>query len=804
MPSRYSRYRKKNRSGLWSWKRVLLVAALVSVGLGIGGLAGILWVGTQDLPSFESLQDYHPSVVTRVHADDGSVIGQYYVERRIYIPVSDIPQHLVNAVIAVEDARFFDHPGLDIVGIARAAWTNLKQGGKIEGASTITQQLARSLFLSPERTYTRKIRELILAIKMEFVLTKEQILEMYLNQIYFGHGAYGVGSASLTYFDKELTDISLPEAAFLAGLPKAPNTYSPYRNPLLAKKRQEHVLNRMVQAEFIPQALADEVASSHVSFKRRSFKTIASYYLEHVRQNLVEQFGETMVYKGGLQVYTTLNPAMQKAAEKAVRIGLRQLDKRQGWRGPLGHINLDEIKNSESDEPSLTDLIQQAPSKGLFYALVLKVSEDDADILVADTYKGRITLEDMRWARRKLKEGDEVIDAVVLSNPTADQILTPGDIIEVVPKKGDLESGEFRLEQTPIVEGALLALDPRTGAIKAMVGGYDFERSQFNRAVIAHRQSGSAFKPIIYATALKQGMTPATLVLDAPVVYVEEDSEKIWKPENYEKRFYGTITLREALRHSRNAATVRLLEKIGVNDVIHVARSLGIRSYLDDDLSLALGSSSVTLQELTSAYGAFANQGLGLPPYSITVVKNLDGQVLTQHRYEPHLAIEKETAYLITNMLMDVIQRGTGRKAKTIGRPLAGKTGTTNSYNDAWFVGYAPNLATGVWVGFDSVRTLGKLESGAHAALPIWTDFMKKALKQVPVMAFEIPEGIRFAEVESKTGLLASGDKKKTTTEVFAAGTEPTKPRRSAANPLSFYELDNISPFSMTKPDSRY
>jgi penicillin-binding protein 1A len=782
----------------------LIVTAMVGIGLGIGGLAGILWIGTQDLPSFESLQEYHPNVVTRVYADNGSVIGQYYVERRIYIPLSEIPQHLVNAVIAVEDARFFDHPGLDIVGIGRAAWTNLKRGGKIQGASTITQQLARSLFLSPERTYTRKIRELILAIKMEFVLTKEQILEMYLNQIYFGHGAYGVGSASLTYFDKELSDISLPQAAFLAGLPKAPSTYSPYRNPQLAKKRQEHVLNRMVQADFIPQALADELANSHVSFKRRSFKTIASYFLEHVRQTLVEQYGETMVYKGGLQVYTTLNPAMQKAAEEAVKIGLRQLDKRQGWRGPIGHINLDESKDSQSEEPTLRDLVQKSPTKGLFHAVVLKVTEDSAEILVADTYKGRIALKDMRWARRRLEKGDEVTDAVVLANPTADQILTSGDIIEVVPKKGDLESGEFRLEQTPIVEGALLALDPRTGAIKAMVGGYDFERSQFNRAVIAHRQSGSAFKPIIYSTALKKGMTPATLILDAPVVYVEEDSEKIWKPENYEKRFYGTITLREALRHSRNAATVRLLEKIGVKDVIHVARSLGIRSHLDDDLSLALGSSSVTLQELTAAYGVFANQGLGLPPYSVTVVKNLDGQVLTQHRYEPHLAIEKETAYLITNMLMDVIQRGTGRKAKIIGRPLAGKTGTTNSFNDAWFVGYAPNLATGVWVGFDAVRTLGKFESGAHAALPIWTNFMTRALKRLPVMAFEIPEGIRFAEVESKTGLLASGNKKKTTTEVFAAGTEPTKPTRQKANPLSFYELDNISPFSMNKPGSRY
>ena len=794
----------RHQARTWSWKRILAITALAGIGLGMGGLGGILWIGTQDLPSFESLQNYQPSVVTRVYADDGAVIGQYYVERRIYIPFAEIPQHLVNAVVAVEDARFFDHPGLDIVGIVRAAWTNLKRGGKIQGASTITQQLARSLFLSSERTYQRKIRELVLAMKMELILTKEQILEMYLNQIYFGHGAYGVGAASLTYFDKELSKISLPEAAFLAGLPKAPNTYSPYRNSLLAKKRQEHVLSRMVQAGFIPQALAHEVANGDIAFKRRSFETIGAYFLEQARQTLVEKYGETMVYKGGLQVYTTLNTAMQNAAEEALRVGLRQLDKRQGWRGPIGHKNLDSAQNAQSDESGHPDFTQHSPSKGVYHAVVLKVAPDSADILVADTYKGRIALVDMLWARRQLMKGAEVTEAVVRDNPTADQILTPGDIIEVAPRHGDLESGEFRLEQTPLVEGALLALDPRTGAIRAMVGGYNFDRSQFNRAVVAHRQAGSAFKPIIYATALKKGLTPATLVLDAPVVYVEEDSEKIWKPENYEKRFFGRITLREALRHSRNAATIRLLEQIGIPDVIQVARSLGISSHLDEDLSLALGSSSVTLQELTSAYGVFANQGLQLNPYSITMVKNLDGQILEQHRFEPRQAIDKEVAYLVTNMMIDVIQQGTGRQAKIIGRPLAGKTGTTNSFNDAWFVGFAPNLATGVWVGFDGVRTLGRLESGAHAALPIWTNFMTKGLKQLPVMTFEIPEGIRFVEVEPNTGVLASGTSKKTTTEVFAAGTEPAKPTRPKSNPLKFYELDKLSPISMSTPGSQY
>ena len=758
-----------------------------------GGFIGILWVGTQGLPSLESLQDYQPSLITRVYSDEGDVIGQFFVERRIYIPVSDIPQSLINAIIAVEDTRFFEHPGLDIVGIFRAAWTNLKSGGKVQGASTITQQLARTLFLSRERTYKRKIRELILAFKMELVLSKEKILEMYLNQIYFGHGAYGVGSAAHTYFDKDLSEINLSEAAILAGLPKAPNTYSPYRNPELAKNRQELVLNRMVQTGFISQPEAEEAITAEIAFHRKSLKPIASYYLEHIRQTLVEHYGETMVYKGGLQVYTTLNTDMQRAADEAVHRGLHELDKRQGWRGPLGNQSLTELV-----ENPLEVITEEPNPQGILKAIVTKTSKESAEILVENTYKGQISLEDMAWAQRRLKRGKEVTEAIVRTNLTAKDILKPGDIIEVVTKNGDLEAGEFALDQTPIVEGSLLALDPRTGAVRAMVGGYDFQRSEFNRAITARRQPGSAFKPIIYAAALKKGYTPATLVLDAPVVYEQEEEGEIWKPENYEKRFFGMISLREALRHSRNAATVRLLEQIGVQDVMDLATALGISSPLSQDLSLALGSSSVTLQEITSSYGVFANQGLWLPPYTITMVKNIEGEILEQHIFEPQQAVSKETAYLVTNMMMDVIQSGTGRRAKSIGRPLAGKTGTTNSYHDAWFVGYAPNLATGVWVGFDGVRTLGRLESGAHAALPIWTEFMGKSLQPLPVTTFTIPEGIRFAQVDTTTGTLPSKTSKNITTEVFAEGTEPSNPIAPKPSPLDFFEMDQISPSSST------
>ncbi|RMH32267.1 MAG: PBP1A family penicillin-binding protein [Nitrospirae bacterium] len=789
MPGTIRRQRSTISRQMPSTIRLFSMTALAAIGLGIGGMIGVMWFATQALPSFESLQDYQPSIVSRVYADNGEVIGQFYLERRIYAPLDRIPQHLVNAVIAVEDSRFFDHPGLDIIGIVRAAWTNIKKGGKFEGASTITQQLARSLFLSPERTYTRKIRELLLALKMEMVLSKEQILEMYLNQIYFGHGAYGVATASYTYFDKDISNLTLPEAAFLAGLPKAPNTYSPYRNPGLAKRRQEHVLRRMVDAGFLSKATAEEAMKADLTFRRHSLDPIAAYFLEDIRQTLVDHYGESMVFKGGLQVYTTLNVPMQRAAEYALRQGLRDLDKRQGWRGPLRHVDV------SNERAQATALDNHEPtirrSDDLLEAVVTRVSKDEAEVLVADTYKGRIALEDMLWARRQLPKGAEVTEARVLSNPTADRILKPGDVIEVAPKHGDPEEGEFVLEQTPRVEGALLALDPRTGAIRAMVGGYDYERSQFNRAVLARRQPGSAFKPIIYAAALKQGWTPATLILDAPVVYEEED--RVWKPENYEKRFYGAITLRDALRHSRNAATVRLLEQIGVENVISLAKALGVTSHLSPDLSLALGSSSVTLQELTSVYGVFANLGLQLKPYAISLVKNLEGDILEQHVFEPRRVLSPETAYLITNMLMDVIQRGTGRKAKSVGRPVAGKTGTTNSYHDAWFVGYAPNLVAGVWVGFDGMRTIGKLESGAHAALPIWTAFMKEALKPLPVLTFAIPEGIRFAEVDLETGAQPTELTKKREVEVFAAGTEPKKPSaRKPTDLLDFYELDRL------------
>jgi len=763
------------------WGRTLVLLVVVVIGLLGGSLAGALWYVYQDLPSLDSLEKYQPSQVSRVYSDDRQVVGQYYIERRILAPLADIPPSLINAVIAVEDARFFEHPGLDVIGIFRAFWTNLRRGGKVEGASTITQQLARSLFLSPERTYGRKIKELMLAYQMELILSKEQILELYLNQIYFGQGAYGVGAAAQTYFGKELRELGIAESALLAGLPKSPNNYSPTRNPERAKRRQEHVLARMEEAGFLTTAQRQEAVSQALTFRHPVSEQLAPHFIEYVRQQLVSKYGETMVYKGGLSIATTLNVDMQKTAERAVQKGLRELDKRQGWRGPIGQQN----PVAGADKPNMPALTLHEGD--LLQGVVTKVAKDHVVVQVGST-GGKLAFDDMAWARRRLKGKEPSKDATVLQNVKA--LLKPGDVIEVAVKKLDKEGAQLRLEQTPLVEGGLLAIDPRTGAIKAMVGGYDFSRSEYNRAVTAHRQPGSAFKPIIYATAVSEGLGPATPVVDAPVVYENEDPEKTWKPENYEKKFFGVISMREALIHSRNVATVRLLDKIGVKPVIEFAKTLGITSPLNHDLSLALGSSSMTLLELTSAYGVFANQGLKLDPYMITRVEDPSGQTMEQTLFEPHQVLTKETAYLVTSMLEDVVQRGTGQAAKFLERSIAGKTGTTNDYTDAWFIGYTPNLVVGVWVGFDDIRTLGDTESGAHAALPIWIDFMRDTLQNLPAEPFEIPDDIVFVRVDPETGLLAAGQGSQGTVEIFAKGTEPTEAAPVHLEPADFYKLD--------------
>jgi penicillin-binding protein 1A len=772
----------------WRWWQITLLGALASGIALVTAATGVIWYFAQDLPSLELLQNYQPSLVTTVYSDDRQPIGQFFIERRILAPLADIPERLTQAVIATEDARFFEHPGLDYVGMLRAAWTNIRHGGrKVEGASTITQQLARSLFLSSERSYERKIRELILAYKMEAVSGKEQILETYLNQIYFGQGAYGVASAAQSYFGKELAALTLAESAFLAGLPKSPSRFSPYTAYERAKKRQEHVLSRMEEAGFISAAEREAAAAEVLNFHRPGSEHLAPYFVEYVRQLLVAKYGETMVYKGGLQVYTTLNLEMQKAAEAAFSAGVRELDKRQGWRGPQRTVDLGTLQPSTL--ASSDRLLKPGDTSE---GIVLKAAKDHYLIQVGTT-TAKLAFDDMAWAKRVLKGPDPGVDFIV--NPNLKQLLKTGDVIEVGVKKVVKGELQLTLEQTPIVEGGLIAIDPSVGAIRAMVGGYDFSRSEYNRAVQAHRQPGSAFKPLIYATAMSQGLSPATQILDAPVVYEQEEDDKIWKPENYGRKFHGMVSLRDALAHSHNLATVRLLEKVGVKNVIEFAREVGVTSPLPADLSLGLGTSSMGLMELTSVYGVFVNKGSRVEPFAIKVAKDSTGNVLETVEPASHEVIAKETAYLITNMMEDVVQKGTGQAAKVLDRPLAGKTGTTNDYINAWFIGGAPNLVTGVYVGFDDRRSLGESETGARSALPIWIAFMREALKQLPVVPFEIPDGVTFVKVDASTGLLESeqeGEGQHGTVELFAKGSEPTQTAHRRLDPTDFYKLDQI------------
>lgn len=770
---------------------IAIFILFVSVSFIFSVTAGaFIWYFSKDLPPLDELRQYQPSLVTKVFDDGGTEIGQFYIERRILVPISQMPKALFQAIIAVEDSRFFEHKGVDPLGIFRAIIVNLESFRIRQGASTITQQLARSIFLTPERSFKRKIKEALLARKMEKFLNKNEILEIYLNQIYFGHGSYGVQAAAKTYFGKDIKLLSLSESSFLAGLPKAPTDYSPYFHPERSKKRQGIVLRRMVDEGYITPLQYQEAYEEDLYFKEFGHGEKAGpYFLENVRQYIASRYGEKALYRGGLKVYTTMNLKMQKIASQSLRNGLLALDKRQGFRGPVGRVD---IENVEAGTPKEGVLSTQKIRKGaVLKGVVSKVSPEGVDVMVEGII-GKIAKKDMIWAKKRLEGRDLRKNYKISREIDPGKIFRPGDEIWVKVKSVHPVSKEpfFSLDQKPLVQGALLSLDPNTGAIKSMVGGFDFKKSEFNRALHAKRQPGSAFKPIIFTAALDKGLSPASIVFDLPVIFEDTKNEKIWKPENYEKRFYGPISLREALSHSRNVATVKLLRKIGINRVIRMAQQLGISSPLTKDLSLALGSSSVTLLEITSAFSIFANEGLRNKPYFIDLVTDSTGKVLEQKFPEPRRVISKETAYIISNMLEDVVQNGTGRKAKVLKVPLGGKTGTTNDYTDAWFVGFVRNLSTGVWVGFDDVRSLGARESGARAALPIWVSFMREAIKLVPSMPFKIPDDIVYAKVDPKTGLRVPPDSEDGVIEIFVRGSEPLLQTPPKPLPVDFFKMD--------------
>ncbi|OEU53838.1 MAG: penicillin-binding protein [Desulfuromonadales bacterium C00003096] len=789
--------------------RILLLTAAGLLGsMALCLLGAYLYVSAR-LPKVETLADYRPPVITRILGDDGALIAELYRERRILVPVSSMPRQLIEAFVAAEDSKFFHHKGVDLGSIARAALKNIRAGGIVQGGSTITQQVAKSLLLTPERKFSRKFKEAILAWRMEQHLTKEEILYLYLNQIYLGHGAYGVQAAAENYFAKNVEDLSLAECAILAGLPQAPSRYSPYRHLQRAKDRQRYVLERMAQEGYIPAETAAQAQDEELIIHPRSQPQVpgAAYFTEQVRRYLEQTFGSEQTLTGGLEVHTTMNLAMQQAAQKAVRNNLRNHDRRQGYRGPLRALGkqeqelfLTEQTATWPEAPPVGERLEGVLIKGTKQELVVRIG----------SFTGLIPRKVTAWAGnlQVLAQGQPVkVDSAKkrVQFPVGSVLL-----VEVIRSLKDGKLG-LTLAQEPKAQAALVALDPRSGEVKAMVGGYDFTQSQFNRAIQAKRLPGSAFKPLIYAAALDKGYTPATIVLDTPLIYREkgeQGQEKEWKPKNYRGSFSGPTSLRRALARSYNIVTIKILQDIGIHYAIGYARKLGIESPLAADLTLALGSSAISPLELATAYSVFANGGVRCTPNYISRVVDRNGRVLKSVdpadfpdgvedqqqliRNPSERVISADTAYLVTNLMESVVQNGTGFRAKALGRSTAAKTGTTNDQKDAWFAGYVPQLMAVSWTGYDQERSLGKKETGSRAAAPAWVEFMKEALKDLPRQDFPVPDGIEFRPIDPDTGLLAPEDGSEVIFEAFASGTAPTHYALESKQPNAqdFFKMD--------------
>ncbi|SHE95775.1 penicillin-binding protein 1A [Desulfacinum infernum DSM 9756] len=750
--------RGKSRAGWW-----VGAAALVVVTVGVAAFVAVASYMQleRSLPSIQSLKEYRPPVVSRMYAADGTLIGEYYRERRYVRPLESFPRHVIQAFLAAEDARFYEHGGLDLAGIFRAMVKNLRAGEIVQGGSTITQQVVKSLLLSPERTYIRKIKEAILAYRIDRSMTKDEILYLYLNQIYLGSGAYGVEAAARTYFGKSAEDLTVAQAALLAGLPKAPSRFSPFRNLEKALERQHYVLERMVEVGFLGPDEAAAARKEPLDFAdpEASRVQVLNSFTEEVRRRVEADFGSDVLYGDGLSIHTTLDLEAQRAAEAAVRKGLEELDKRHGYRGPHGHV----------EGPERDAFLQQLAEKNrnlgpgaVVEAVVLEC---------ADGGMCRLLLGGERTARLLPPEKEKWAAGYFQSRKKA---FRPGDVIRVrLEEEGDGSTWNARLAQEPAAEGAFLAMDPRSGRVYCLVGGKDFSKSQFNRAIQAIRQPGSAFKPIIYAAALDRGFTAASVLIDSPIIQDDPSLQGPWKPANYDRSFWGPILLRDALIHSRNVVTIKLLQQVGIDYVVDYAHRLGIRSPLTPTLSLALGASGLSLWELLTAYSAFANQGVRSEPYLVEAVYDRDGRLLQRHQPRQEAVIAPQTAFLVTHILQGVIQEGTGQGVRRLGRPAAGKTGTTNDLKDAWFIGYTPSTLAGAWVGHDDHRlSLGRKETGGRAAAPIWLYFMESWLKGKPVENFTIPQGIVFAKVQRKAGP-KSEEPPEAAYVAFAEGTEP-------------------------------
>ncbi|MEF2232299.1 MAG: PBP1A family penicillin-binding protein [Pseudodesulfovibrio sp.] len=754
--------------------KILLVVFLVCFLAGIGGAYAIYNWAARDLPGFKKITDYNPPLVTTVYAKDNQVLGYFYKEKRFLVTLDQMSEWVPKAFLAAEDASFYQHDGVDLTAIARAFMANLKAGHTKQGGSTITQQIIKRLLLTSEKSYQRKIKEAILAFRLENYLTKEEILTIYLNQIFLGAHSYGVEAAARTYFAKHAKDLTVAEAAMLAGLPQAPSRYNPYKSWDQAKQRQRYVLEQMralswITADQYDAAMAEEVELE--SMPDPSWQ-IGAYYLEEVRRWLIDKYGEDAVYTGGLTVTTPCDLKHEAAAEKALRRGLLDSAQRRGWLGPVAHVNPGDVSAvlAEGPQDTANILDKSQPMK----AWVAKVARDQVYVRFG-LYNGVIPLKALWWVREPdIRKSHEEVAAP----KDATRILKQGDVVLVtVAEAPKTPEGVWvlDLEREPLVEGALVSIKPDTGEVVALVGGYSFLRSQFNRATQARRQPGSAFKPIVYSTAIDNGFTPASIVLDAPIVYANDAEGKLWRPENFEGTFDGPTLLRTALVKSKNLVTIRVAQRLGISRIIERAQAMGLDSDFPHDLSVSLGSAVVTLMNLCEAYTTFARGGSYIKPRTVLSVRSAWGEEMFASVPETVDAISSQTAYIMATLMKQVVQNGTGWRAKVLGRPVAGKTGTSNNEQDAWYMGYAPYLMTGVYVGFDEMKPMGKWETGSRAASPIWVDYRKVVEEDYPYQDFTQPPGIVMVRVDGDTGKLASPSSRTEFFLPFKVGTEPTE-----------------------------
>jgi len=726
----------------------------------------ILWTYSNNIPDYKFLKNYKPPVSSKVYSGDGELVADFSKEKRIFIPYNSIPKNVINSFLSAEDKNFFSHPGVDAKGVLRAAVNNISNiilSKRLEGASTITQQVAKNFLLTNEVSLNRKIKEAILAFRIERALSKQRILELYLNQIYLGSGAYGVAAASLEYFDKSIKDLNYAEAALLAALPKAPSKYNPYRNNELAKFRRDLVLKNLFENKYINLKSYNKFKVEKIKLNKikKVFSEDAQYYIEDVRKNVIDTLTYDKVYKQGFNINTPINLEFQKIATEVLRNGLIAYDKRKGWRGPLANKNYSENWNNNLKEFKLENSINWK------LAIVKKLNKFSAEIQTEDKLDGKIEFKDISWTKKEFN-----------------QLLKVGDIIYV--KKTDNKT--YNLKQLPKINGGIVVMDPYTGRVLALSGGFSFKKSEFNRATQALRQPGSAFKPFVYALALENNYTPTSLILDAPIVLEQGEDLKMWKPENYGKKFYGLSTLRVGLEKSRNLMTVRIAQDLGLEKITNFSKNLNIYDNPEELLSISLGSAETTLLKLTSAYSVFVNGGKLVDPILIDRIQDSEGKTIFNNSKRKCVNCDEisylgkdypiienyykkvfspQTAYQMTSILEGVVQRGTAKKLRNLNLNIAGKTGTTNKNTDTWFIGFTSNLLIGVYVGSDNPIPLGRYETGSKTALPIFKEFVKKAVKKSEARPFKVAEGTVMMVVDPITGQKAKFTSKNTIIEVY-------------------------------------